>query len=79
MKVVEFDRGPDKADLQRTLDVVEAMRQAVLEGRVIAFAAVSLNDTDDVESWTGATRSVSRLRIQGAVAHLQHCLHTGDA
>lgn len=79
MKIVTFDRGPDKAGLQSTLDVIDKLRQSVIDGHVIAFAAVSLNDTDDVESWTSAVRYVTRLRLQGAVSHLLHCLHTGDA
>lgn len=79
MKVVDFNRGPDAASLQTTLEVVDKLREAVLEGRVVAFAAVSLNDSDDVESWTGAVRHVTRLRLRGAVSYLLHCLHTGDA
>ena len=76
MKVIPLEKP---ANLEATLAVVDRLRADIESGRIVAFAAVSINEQDDVESWSGAVRSVSRLRIQGAVSHLLHCLHTGDA
>lgn len=75
MQVVKFEGiAPDK---QRALDVLDDLRKKIESGQVIAFAAVGIEPDDSTLFWTAATLGVSRLRLLGAMAHLQHCYHDG--
>lgn len=77
MKVV--DLAPGGHSIANALEIVDRLRVAVLDGRVSGFYGVSVNDNDDTEAWSFATKGISLLRMQGAVAHLEYCMHTGEA
>jgi hypothetical protein len=74
MNVVQL---PQK-DVSSALDVIDDLRAAVVAGRVVAFAAVAIEREDVLRTWSAATEPVSRLRMMGAIASLQHCYHAGD-
>ena len=67
MKVLELGRK----DTEGALSVLDQLRQAVEKGEVIGFAAVSIERDDTLCAWAATTQPVSRLRIAGAIAHLQ--------
>lgn len=74
MKVVEArPRNTEDA-----LEVIDALRQHVIEGRVIAFAIAAVESDDTATAYASATQSVSRLRLQGAIAQLLHNYLSGD-
>lgn len=61
-----------KADM---LSVLDDMRQAIEEGRVVAFCATTVAPNDAVAVWSGACSGVTRLRMMGAIAELQYHFH----
>lgn len=60
------------------LAVLDRLRADVESGEVSCFVGVTIDDDDNVRTWSGATKRVSRLRSMGAIAHLQACLHNGE-
>lgn len=44
-----------------------------------AFYAVTIGHDDSTEAWCGQVVPTSRLRSMGAVSHLLHSMHAGDA
>lgn len=67
------------ARVHTALEVLENLRQAVIEGKVVAFAAVGIEPDDTTRMWCSATENVSRLRVIGAIAHLGHMYDHGVA
>lgn len=64
--------------VHNALEVVDDLRRAVLSGRVVAFAAVGIEENDATIAWSSCTQDVSRLRVIGAIAHLGHSYAHGD-
>lgn len=75
-KLVELPAAMDKA---ACLDVVDKLREAIENGEVAAFWAVTIAHDDKTSAWCGQTIPVSRLRGMGAVSHLLACMHAGEA
>jgi len=67
MQVVTLDLMPTKKDC---LEAVELLRKAVESGEIIAFAAVGISDSDGTTLYTGSSKTLSLLRMQGACAGL---------
>lgn len=67
-------KGGDTANM---LEVLDSLRTEVAEGRCVCFVAVGLGPDDNTRGWTAAVRGVSRLRVMGALADLQHSYHAG--
>lgn len=75
-KLVELPAAQDKA---ASLAVLDRLREAIEDGRVAAFYAVTIGHDDSTEAWCGQVVPTSRLRSMGAVSHLLHSMHAGDA
>lgn len=75
-KLVQLPAALDKA---ASLEVLDRLRAAIEDGRVAAFYAVTIGHDDSTEAWCGQVVPTSRLRSMGAVSHLLHCMHSGDA
>ena len=78
MKVVELTSKKD--DPRPMLETLDSMREEVLEGKIIAFVAVAIEPDDEMSMWTARTLggSVTRLRMMGAIAHMQHRYHADE-
>lgn len=63
---------------QGMLEQLDQLRARIEAGDVAAFAAVTINEGDETHAWIASKQHVTRLRVYGAVSHLQHCLHTGE-
>jgi hypothetical protein len=59
------------------LAVIDDLRARIVAGDVVAFVAAGLDKADMAMGWSGATGGVSRLRMMGAIANLQHQYHAG--
>jgi hypothetical protein len=66
MKVVSLPTVDTKA----ALEVLDTLRQAVESGEIIAFCAVGIEPDDCTRMWSSSTKSVTRLRMQGAISNL---------
>jgi hypothetical protein len=64
-------------DTTDALDVIDDLRRRVMAGEVVAFCLVGIDAQDVARVWTSSTRPVSRLRMMGAIANLEHCYHAG--
>lgn len=62
----------------KLLSVIDALRQDVVEGRVVAIAVAAVCPDDCCSAYAGAAKGVSRLRMQGAIAQLQHAYLSGE-
>jgi len=67
-----------KPNVDNLLEVLEIMRQRVLDGTLVAFTAAGLADDDTCYAYAASSKRVTRLRMMGAIAHLQHSYHNGD-
>lgn len=76
LQLAKLPTADDKAELLETL---ERLREDIESGRVVAFGAVGVTETDETLGYSGSLKRVSRLRLMGAVAHYQACLHAGEA
>jgi hypothetical protein len=76
VKIVEFQ--PKGRDVKDALDVIDDLRQAIVEGRIVAFAGVGISAEDETTAWVTRTQSFTRLRMMGALATLTHSFHAGD-
>lgn len=73
MNVVELKtRSVDGA-----IAVLDDLRKRVQAGEIVAFCAVGIEADDTAATWCSTTVPVSRLRMMGAIASLQHCFHEG--
>lgn len=70
--------APKQIDTRDMLDVVDQLRAQIESGKVVAFAAVTIEPDDTCSAWLGAGASVSRLRMQGGIAQLMHNFLSGD-
>lgn len=66
------------ARVHKALGVIDDLRQAVLDGRVVAFAAVGIEPDDTTRMWSSCTADVSRLRVMGAMSHMSHMYAHGE-
>lgn len=66
--------APDKTAM---LEVLEDLRRKVEAGEIIAFVTVGLQPDDETLGWSGSIGGVTRLRVMGAIASLQHSYHDG--
>lgn len=65
--------------LEDALCVVESLRKDIESGKVVAFAVVAIEQDDTALVYTGSTRPVTRLRMMGAISHMQHLyMHGGE-
>jgi hypothetical protein len=67
-------KPPDTGDM---LSVIDDLRARIVAGDVVAFVAAGIDKTDCALGWSGSTGGVSRLRIMGAIANLQHQYNAG--
>lgn len=67
MRVLSFTADPNR---EECLKAVDALREDLVLGRVIAFSAVAIAPNDEVLSYIGSSRPVTRLRMQGAIGQL---------
>ena len=67
-------KAPDNTNL---LEVLDVLRQRVEDGSVIAFAAVTISPTDETHGYSAAHAGVTRLRMGGAIANLNHAYQGG--
>lgn len=75
MQVVQFDKQPT---LNVALDVVSVLQNDLRAGKVSAFLVAAVTDEDGVISYSGSTRPVSRLRLQGATVQALAALTAGE-
>jgi hypothetical protein len=66
------------AQVHNAMEVIDSLREAVLSGQVVAFAAVGIEPNDTTRMWATSTQPVSRLRVVGAIAHLGHMYSHGE-
>ena len=66
------------ARVHKALAVLDDLREAVADGRVVAFAAVGIEPDDSTRMWSSCTADVSRLRVIGAIAHMGHMYSHGE-
>jgi len=66
------------ARVHTALEVLDGLRNAVLSGQVISFAAVGVEPDDTTRMWASSTTPVSRLRMIGALAHMHHAYMHGE-
>jgi hypothetical protein len=69
---------PDAQRVLECMEVLDQLRAKLMSGEVAGFAAVALDRTDECTAYVTTNQPVSRLRMMGAVANLQHCLHAGE-
>lgn len=65
--VVKFRNG---STLEEALEVVDALRQALVDGKVISFSAAAISEKDELFAYIGSAVPVSRLRMSGAMSHM---------
>lgn len=75
LTVVNHPRVADKTDMLETLD---ALREKIISGELVAFAAVAINEQDETYAFQATERHVTVLRQIGAVSYLLHCIQTGE-
>lgn len=66
------------ARVHTALGILDDLRDAVREGRIVAFAAVGIEPDDTTRMWSSATADVSRLRVMGAMTHMLHMYSHGE-
>lgn len=76
MKLIQI--VPKERDLTDALEVLDSLRQAIVEGSVAGYAVVAIEPDDTVRAWSATTQSVSQLRMMGAIANLLHAYMDGD-
>lgn len=62
MNVVKVNPNPT---LQDALDVIDALRKDVVDGKVIGFFVAGLDAEDATIAYMATVRPVTRLRLQG--------------
>lgn len=69
---------PKKPDTSTALEVLDALRARVVAGEIIAFVGIGVEPDDTTTGWAFSTAPVTRLRMMGAIASLQHAYHSGE-
>ncbi len=54
------------------LEVIDSLRARVVAGEVVGFVAVGIDQADTALGWCGSVGGVTRLRMMGAIASVQH-------
>lgn len=67
-----------QAKVKNALEVIDDLREKVLKGQIVAFAAVGVETDDTTMMWASCTENVSRLRMMGAISHLEHSYAHGE-
>lgn len=67
MKLAEIKPNPTLDDALKALD---ALREKIVSGEVIAFCAVGIEKDDCTSWWIGCSRKVTWLKIRGALTTL---------
>ena len=75
MKVVQLNTKPT---LDTALEVVEALKKDLIDGKVTAFFVAALNDGDETIAYVSSVKGVSRLRMQGAMSQALYHMQTGE-
>lgn len=75
MNVIPLNQNPTLSDSLATLD---KLREDVAAGRIIAFAAVGIDQEDRALAYVGSSKPVSKLKLQGAVSKLNNAALTGE-
>jgi hypothetical protein len=65
-------------DTKSALEVLDVLREQVLSGQVIAFVAAAIEPDDTTTRFQATTRPVTKLRMLGAVASLNHWVHDDE-
>lgn len=73
----EFATKSDPSHMHKALD---ALRKRIDSGEIVAFVAAAINTEDGVYAYCGADKAahVTRLRMQGALAKIQHAYLNGE-
>lgn len=66
------------ARVATALGVIDDLREKVASGQIVAFAAVGIEPDDSTMMWASCTADVSRLRVIGAMSHMQHMYLHGE-
>lgn len=64
-------------DTKAALEVIDEMRRAIAAGELVAFVAAGITAGDVSLGYSGGIGGVTRLRMMGAIANLQHSYHSG--
>lgn len=60
------------AKVRVALQVLDDLREKLRTGQIVAFCGVGVEADDTTMMWATATENVSRLRMMGALRHLEH-------
>lgn len=75
MKIVDFNASPS---LEDALSALDAIRDDLKAGNIVAFAAAGVG-SDDTSFWyCGSSRPVTRLRLIGAMSKALFHFQMGD-
>jgi hypothetical protein len=75
MNVVRLNPTPT---MQPSLEVIDALRRDVAEGRIVAFFVAGLDSEDTTIAYASSVRPVTRLRLQGAMGQALHLMQQGE-
>lgn len=75
MNVVNLNPAPT---MQDALDVIDALRRDVVDGKVVAFFVAGVDNSDTVIAYASSVRPVTRLRLQGAMGQALHDMQQGE-
>lgn len=64
--------------MQRSLEAVDDLKQALLTGKIKAFACVGIADDHVTFMWSGTSRHTTHLEMGGAIASLLHTANNGE-
>jgi hypothetical protein len=68
VNVVELPTAEYK---QTALEVIDSLKEAVEEGRVVAFTCVGISDDDSTFMYQASVKRFTKLRMMGAVSRLE--------
>lgn len=66
------------ARVTTAMEIIDDLREKVAGGQIVAFAAVGIEPDDSTRMWASCTADVSRLRVIGAMSHMQHMYLHGE-
>lgn len=65
-------------DKSNMLAVIDSLRKQIVDGEIIAFIAAGIDAADTSFGWCSSVGGVTRLRMMGAIANLQHQYCSGE-
>lgn len=74
----KMSRAVRFTQVRKTVAIIDELREGMISGRFVAFAAVGIEPDDNTYMMCGATENVSRLRTIGAISALLHSFMHGD-